>query len=290
MRLENLDFEKHHGLGNDYIIINNLKWKIPDGEKKKLALILCKQHFSVGADGLIFACVSDISDIKMRIFNSDGSEAEMCGNGIRCFARYLYENSIIKKTIIRIETLKGMIEAELTIEGAVVKAVKINMGPPILNCDDIPVIPQGFYDECINEQIMAVDKIFEFTAVSMGNPHAIIFTNSIFDDQELNKYGASIESDERFPNKTNVEFIKILSTNEAILRVFERGVGITNSCGTGSCAAVVAGTILGFFKKKESVIIHNDGGDLEIMYDGKNVFMKGSTVKVFSGIIDEIEI
>ena len=289
MRLENLDFEKHHGLGNDYIIINNLQWKVPDAAKKSLALKLCEQHFSIGADGLIFVCNSSTSDIQMRIFNSDGSEAEMCGNGIRCFARYLYENEIIKKDHIKIETLKGVIKADLMIKDGKVTSVKINMGQPILNCDEIPVIPKGFHNQCVNEQILAVDKIFEFTSVSMGNPHAIIFSNEIFNDEELNMYGTSIESDERFPNKTNVEFIKVISPNEAILRVFERGVGITNSCGTGSCAAVVAGTILGLFKKKESVIVHNDGGDLEIMYDGKNVFMKGSTVKVFSGIIDEIE-
>jgi len=289
MKLENLDFEKHHGLGNDYIIINNLQWGIEDDKKKELAKKLCDLHFSIGADGLLFVCHPKIADIQMKMFNPDGSEAEMCGNGIRCFAKYVYENDILKKDYLEIETLKGIITANLTIVEEKVNSVKINMGPPILDCDSIPVISSGMNNQCINESLVVLDRIFEFTAVSMGNPHAIIFINNFLNNEQLNKYGALIESNERFPKKTNVEFVKVISKYEANLRVFERGVGITNSCGTGSCAAVVAGTILGLFSKKIPVTIHNDGGDLIITYDGKSVFMEGPVEKVFEGIIPQIE-
>jgi len=289
MKLENLDFEKHHGLGNDYIIINNLHWDINDEKKKDLAQILCTPHFSIGADGILFVCHPKKADIRMKMFNPDGSEAEMCGNGIRCFAKYVYEHNIIKKDYLEIETLKGIIIAKLTIVGEEVRFVKINMGPPILDCDSIPVIASGLNNRCVNESIVVLDKIFEFTAVSMGNPHAIIFIDNLLSNEQLNTYGALIESNERFPRKTNVEFVKVISETEANLRVFERGAGITNSCGTGTCAAVVAGTVLGIFKKNNPVTVHNDGGDLIITYDGKNVFMEGPAEKVFEGIIPRIE-
>jgi len=289
MKLENLDFEKHHGLGNDYVIINNLRWGIEDEKKKDLAKILCVPHFSIGADGVLFVCDPKKTDIRMKMFNPDGTEAEMCGNGIRCFAKYVYENDIIKKDYLEIETLKGIITAQLTIIGEEVRFVKINMGPPILDCDSIPVLSSGLNNQCINESIVALDKIFQFTAVSMGNPHAIIFIKQLLNNEQLNTYGALIESNERFPKKTNVEFVKVISENEANLRVFERGAGITNSCGTGTCAAVVAGTILGFFKKNIPVTVHNDGGDLIITYDGKKVFMEGPVEKVFEGLIPRIE-
>jgi diaminopimelate epimerase len=226
----------------------------------------------------------------MRIFNNDGSEAEMCGNGIRCFSKFVYENDICKKENITIETLKGIIKAVLKIKGEEVISVKIDMGSPILDCDDIPVVLDGLQNQCINEPIIALDRIYKFTAVSMGNPHAVIFTNELLNDEELNKYGSIIHSNKFFPQKTNVEFVKIKSSQEAILRVFERGVGITNSCGTGSCAAVVAGTILDIFKKDEPILMHNDGGDLKITYDGKKVYMEGPVEKVFTGIIKHIEI
>ena len=290
MILENLDFEKHHGLGNDYIIVNNIKWNIPEEKMGILASMICKPHFSIGADGLLFACKSEISDIKMRIFNNDGSEAEMCGNGIRCFSKFIYENDICKKEHLKIETLKRVIGAVLKVVDNKIISVKIDMGSPNLNCDDIPVVLDGLKNQCVNEPLVVLDKIYKFTAVSMGNPHAVIFTDDILSDDDLNKYGSLIHSNKKiFPQKTNVEFVKVKSSREARLRVFERGVGITNSCGTGTCAAVVAGTILGIFKRNEPILVHNDGGDLEITYDGKNVSMEGPVVKVFSGIIEYIK-
>ncbi|MFX0074532.1 MAG: diaminopimelate epimerase [Candidatus Hermodarchaeota archaeon] len=289
LKIVNFEFGKYHGLGNDYIIINNLKYGIPDERKPTLAKILCKHHYSVGADGVLFVCHPKKTEVKMEMFNPDGSQGEMCGNGVRCFAKYLYENDIYKKETMEIETLKGIVIAKLTIIKDEVKSVTIDMGPPILECESIPVELEYPVNRCINESIVALDKIFNFTAVSMGNPHAIIFTKNVISDEDLNKYGAAIESNILFPKKTNVEFVKIVSKNEAILRVFERGVGVTNSCGTGTCAAVVAGTILGLFNENNPVLVHNDGGDLTITYNGKTIFMEGPAVKVFDGIIDKIE-
>lgn len=288
--LENLKFEKYHGLGNDYILINDIKWKISEDKKGELAAKLCKTHFSIGADGLIFVCSSGKADVKMRIFNNDGTEAEMCGNGIRCFSKYVYEHDIVKKNEIRIETLKGILIAKLNLVENEVKSVEIDMGPPILDCEEIPVIPNDDVNKCVNEPLVVLDKIFNCTAVSIGNPHAVIFVDEQLNDIELNKYGASIESHKYFPKKTNVEFVKVISENEAILRVYERGVGITNACGTGTCASVVAGTLLGKFKKNKPVIMHNDGGDLIVTYTGKTVLMEGPVEKVFKGMIEKLEV
>lgn len=289
--IENLEIEKYHGNANDYIIINDIISKIPEELKAKLALVLCRIHFSVGADGLIFVNGSDKAEIQMRIFNNDGSEAEMCGNGIRCFSKYVYENGIVKKDEISIETLKGILIAKLNVIDDIVKTVKINMGPPELECEKIPVISLRGSLTCLEEEIEILDKAFNFTAVNMGNPHAVIFVDEqLEDDDELIKYGSVIERHERFPKKTNVEFVKIISESESILRVFERGVGITKSCGTGTCASVVAGTLLGKFKKDIPVTVHNDGGDLIITFDGEVVFMEGPVEKVFKGIIEKIEV
>ncbi len=288
--IENLGFGKYHGLGNDYIIINDIELDIPEEKKSLLAKKLCEVHFSIGADGLIFVCNSDKADIRMRIFNDDGSEAEMCGNGIRCFCKYIYENNIVKKQKINIETLKGIMIGDLTINDDKVEAVKINMGAPLLQCDDIPVISTKNSDKCIEESIEILDKKFQFTAVSMGNPHAIIFVENQLDDNDLNKYGSAIEPHKRFPKKVNVEFVKIISKNEAVLRVYERGVGVTKSCGTGTCAAVVAGTLLNKFEENSPIVVHNDGGDLIITYTGETVFMEGPIIKSFEGVIDFIKI
>ncbi|MBD3214644.1 MAG: diaminopimelate epimerase, partial [Candidatus Lokiarchaeota archaeon] len=274
----------------DYIIVNDLELQIPEKKKSRLAEKLCEWHFSVGADGLIYVCESEMADIKMRIFNNDGTEAEMCGNGIRCFAKYIYEHNIIKSQEIEIETLKGIIHARLKVTGNdEVTSVEINMGEPILQCEEIPIIPdKNDSFECINEPLPVLDKIFNISAVSMGNPHAVIFVDDQLDDNDLNKYGSAIETHKRFPNKINVEFVKVISRNECRMRVFERGVGITNSCGTGSCASVVAGVILGKFARGEPIVVHNDGGDLIITFDGESVLMEGPVERVFIGIIKQL--
>ncbi|MHA2366936.1 MAG: diaminopimelate epimerase [Candidatus Hodarchaeales archaeon] len=288
--IENLEFEKMHGLGNDYIMINDLKYGIPNSVKSKLAIKICQQHFSIGADGLIFVCRSNRTDIRMRIYNNDGSEAEMCGNGIRCFSKYVFENNIERKNKIGIETLKGIMVAELNIVDNVVKSVKINMGQPFLKCESVPVISLKNEKYCLNEPIEVLDRKFNFSAVSMGNPHAVIFLEDQLNDEDLHQYGEVIEPHERFPKKVNVEFVKVLSETEGILRVYERGVGITKSCGTGTCAAVVAGVKLGKFKENTPINVHNDGGDLIITYTGETVFMEGPVERVFKGVIEKLEI
>lgn len=290
--LKDFSFEKYHGLGNDYILVYDIILEIPEEKKSKLAQKLCERNFSIGADGLIFVCDSEKADIKMRIFNNDGTEAEMCGNGIRCFSKYVFENEIIKKEEIKIETLKGITSARLKLnKKRIVENVEIDMGPPILECEKIPVIPDNDNSfECFNEPIPVLDKIFNISAVSMGNPHAVIFIKEQLDDNDLQKYGGAIETHERFPNDTNVEFVNVISNRECKMRVFERSVGITNSCGTGSCASVVAGVILGKFVKNEPITVHNDGGDLIITYNGDTVFMLGPVERVFSGKIERIEI
>jgi diaminopimelate epimerase len=270
------------------VLINDIKWNIPEEQKSKLAIKLCEIHFSIGADGLIFIANSDDADVKMRIFNNDGTEAEMCGNGIRCFSKYVYEHSIVRKEEIKIETIKGILVARNKIIDENVVSVQIDMGPPILICEEIPVITESLSNKCINEPIAILDKIFRFTAVSMGNPHAVIFIDTQLNDDELNMYGATLESHKFFPNKTNVEFVQVLSEEESVVRVFERGVGITKSCGTGVCASVVAGSLLGKFKKNSVITVHNDGGDLRIIYTGNTVLMEGPVEKVFTGILEEI--
>ncbi|MBA7679266.1 Diaminopimelate epimerase [subsurface metagenome] len=269
--LENLTFGKYHGLGNDYIIINDIELEIPEEKKSILAKKLCEFHFSIGADGLIFVCDSEKADIRMRIFNDDGSEAEMCGNGIRCFCKYIYENNIVKKSKISIETLKGITIGDLKVNNEKVETVKINMGNPILECDKVPVISTNNSNRCIAESIEVLDREFLMMMV-------------------LRLKCVGTEPHERFPKKVNVEFVKILSKNEAILRVYERGVGVTKSCGTGTCAAVVAGTLLNKFEENKPVVVHNDGGDLTITYTGETVFMEGPVEKSFEGVIDFIKI
>lgn len=285
-----LKFEKLHGLGNDYILLNDIELAIPEEKKSALALKLCQNHFSIGADGLIFVCTSDTADIKMRIFNNDGSEAEMCGNGIRCFCKFIYENNIIKKDEIKIETLKGVLGAKLNIINDQVKSVRIDMGAPILDCKHIPVVSESESDKCINQKIVVLDQSFNFTAVSIGNPHAVIFVEKQLDDVQLNKYGPLIESHSIFPKKVNTEFVKIISDTESRVRVFERGVGITKSCGTGACAAVVAGVQLGHFKQNFPIVVHNDGGDLIITYTGETIFLEGPIERTFYGYIQNLDI
>ena len=290
MIIQDLDFGKYHGLGNDYIIINDRECNIPNEKKGALAKKLCEFHFSIGADGLIYVCDSEKAEIRMRIFNDDGTEAEMCGNGIRCFSKHVYENKILQKDVIQVEKGKEILDAKLPIQADIVKSVEIDMGAPILKCKDVPVISNSDHEKCINEPLKILDKTFQFTAVSMGNPHAVIFVDDMLNDADLVKYGSKIEVHEKFPNKVNVEFVEVLSKIEGRLRVFERGVGITHSCGTGTCASVVAGTLLNKFEKNVPIVVHNDGGDLTITYTGETVFMEGPIEKVFTGHIDQLEI
>jgi len=271
-----MKFWKMHGLGNDYIVIDNRDNAIGENELSGLARKLCERRFSVGADGLLLLYDSKIADAKMRIFNADGSEAEMCGNGIRCFAKYCYENNIVKKSELRIETLAGIKKVWLTISKGEVKEAKVDMGSPILERSSIPMLGKG---TCINEDLAVDGKKFKVTCLSVGNPHCVIFVDDV-KKFPVDEIGPKIERHQLFLNRVNVDFVQVLNKEELSVRAWERGCGETLACGTGACASVVAGNLLKKIGNKATV--HLLGGDLQIEYSG-NIFMIGPAEKVFDG-------
>jgi diaminopimelate epimerase len=273
-----MTFWKMHGLGNDYIVIDNRDEKISDAEATELARKLCERRFSVGADGLLLTSNSGSADVKMRIFNADGSEAEMCGNGIRCFAKYCYENEVARKSELTVETLAEIKRAWLTVENSLVTSVMIDMGAPILERSKIPMLGQG---TCINEDLQVNGEKYKVTCLSVGNPHCVIFVDAV-DDFPVQSVGSKIENHNLFPKRTNVEFAQVLSENELKVRVWERGCGETLACGTGACATVVAGNLLK--KLGSKVRVHLLGGDLEVEY-AQRLFLKGPAEKVFEGTL-----
>ena len=273
-----MKFWKMHGLGNDYIVIDNRNEKIRDAEATELAMKLCERRFSVGADGLLFASNSTVADVKMRIFNADGSEAEMCGNGIRCFAKYCYENSIARKSELTVETLAGIKRTWLTIENGLVQSVKVDMGAPALERSKIPMLGQG---TCINKKLQVNGEKYKVTCVSVGNPHCVIFVDAV-NDFPVQRVGSKIETHRLFPKRTNVEFAQVLSENDVKVRVWERGCGETLACGTGACATVVAGNMLKKLGSKVRVLLL--GGDLEVEY-AERLFLNGPAEKVFEGTL-----
>ena len=267
-----IKFEKWQGCGNDFIMIDKLDGSaIDDIDVKKI----CDRHFGIGADGVIFILPSNVADVKMRIFNSDGTEPEMCGNGIRCFARYLFEHSIINKVDFPVETGAGVLNVHLTDN-----KVTVNMGRPILEADKIPV--DGFgNNRVINETIEVDNKNYKMTCVSMGNPHCVIFVDSV-SKINLNQIGSLFEINKIFPRRTNTEFAEVISNKEIRMRVWERGAGITLACGTGACATAVAGVLNNLTDHKVKIIL--DGGDLEIDWSNEaEVYMTGAAEKVFAG-------
>lgn len=269
-------FSKMQATGNDFIIINYLENKL-EYSFKLLTNFLCDRHFGVGADGVIIIEESKVSDFKMRIFNQDGTEAEMCGNGIRCFAKYVYEKKLIKEEEFYIETLAGIKKVKLEIEGDTVISVSVEMGRPCFELDKIPVI---YLDDEKNGKI-AIDE-FEVYPVSMGNPHSVCFVEDV-ENFDVQKYGKMIEDYKYFPNKTNVEFVQIIDKENIKMRVWERGVGETLACGTGACASAV---ISNKYKSTESrVIVDLLGGKLEINCL-ENVILKGPAEFVFEGRLE----
>ncbi len=265
-----------HGLGNDYIVIDNREEKISGKQAAELAKRLCERRFSVGADGLLLASNSKVGDVKMRIYNADGSEAEMCGNGIRCFARYCYENRVVKKNEFSVETLSGIKNVLLTLQHRKVSAVKVDMGSPNWERSSLPMVGQG---TCINENLGVDGEVYKVTCLSMGNPHCIIFVDKV-DDFPVEQIGRKIENHKTFPKRTNVGFVQVLNPHELKLRVWERGCGETLGCGTGACAAVAAANKLG--KVESKVTVHVLSGDLQVEVD-KSLFLSGAAEKVFEG-------
>ena len=278
-----MNFTKMEGLGNDFIMLNGLKENIPQN-LAEFSKKYCDRHFGIGADGVIIIWQSDIADIKMQIINCDGSEAEMCGNGIRCFAKYLYEQKIIDKKKITVETLAGIIIPEIiTDENNQVVAVEVDMGEPVLQGELIPTVFKQ--EQVVSQPIKIEEREFFITAVSMGNPHCVIFTDDL-SDENLHRWGPLIERSEYFPKKTNVEFVKVLSETEAQMRVWERGAAVTLACGTGACAVLTAGILNK--KLAKEITLHLDGGDLFMsMHDDGHAFMRGPAKTVFEGWIDE---
>ncbi|MBN1357840.1 diaminopimelate epimerase [Candidatus Bathyarchaeota archaeon] len=273
-----MKFWKMHGLGNDYVVIDNRGEKISDREASELAVKLCKRRFSVGADGVLFVSNSTVAEVKMRIFNADGSEAEMCGNGIRCFAKYCYENNIARKSEVVVETLAGNKRTWLTVENDAVQSVMVDMGVPELERSKIPMAGQGKF---INEDLKVDGDGYRATCLSVGNPHCVIFVDSV-DDFPVERVGSKIENHQLFPKRTNVEFAQVLGENEVKVRVWERGCGETLACGTGACATVVAGNLLEKLGCK--VLVHLLGGDLEVEY-ADSLLMNGAAEKVFEGTL-----
>lgn len=269
-----------HGCGNDYVYVNLFEEKIDD--PAKVSIYVSDRHFGIGSDGLITIGPSDIADFRMRIYNADGSEAEMCGNGIRCVAKYVYDHKLTDQTEITIETGAGVKTLQLTVKENKVESVRVDMGEPILNPVDIPVIAEG--DRVVAEPIMVDGKEWRMTCVSMGNPHAVVFVENLA-DFEIEKIGPLFEKHERFPKRTNTEFCELISREEVSMRVWERGSDETWACGTGTCATVMACILNGFTEKK--VLVHLRGGDLTIEYDkeSNHIFMTGPATEVFQGEI-----
>jgi diaminopimelate epimerase len=272
-----MQFWKMHGLGNDYIVIDNRNQKISDNQTRRLAERLCERRFSVGADGLLLVYNSGVADVKMRIFNSDGSEAEMCGNGIRCFAKYCYENALVKKSEFTVETLSGVKHVWLTVKEEV-ESVKVDMGAPNWERSSLPMVGKG---TCINQKLEVDKETYKVTCLSMGNPHCVTFVENI-DEFPVYCVGPLIENHKAFPKRTNVGFVQVLSKNELNVRVWERGCGETLACGTGTCAAVAAAHKLG--KVGDKVTVHVLGGDLKVEV-GKSLFLSGPAEKVYEGTL-----
>jgi len=271
-----------HGLGNDFILIDCLDKELGNHSYlSNLSKKLCDRHFGIGADGLILILPSEKTDLQMKIYNSDGTEAQMCGNGIRCFAKYAYENKIISKIKFTIETLAGIITPELIFKGKEISGIKVDMGIPKLERKEIPM--EGENAPTVVNETLKIDSktIFQITCVSMGNPHCITFVNDI-QSIPVEEIGPKIENHPLFPEKTNAEFIQVLNKQEINFRVWERGAGETLACGTGACAALVA-TILNKKTDREA-IIHLPGGDLDIQWaDNGHVYMTGPAELAFKG-------
>lgn len=286
-----ITFSKMHGLGNDYIVIDESKKNIiPEDKKPEIVEEICRRGFSIGADGVIFVTPpsTENADIRFRIFNSDGSEAEMCGNGIRCFAKYVYENEIVHTEEMLVETLGGIKEVDLDVEAGEVKASSVDMGSATFKTSAIPMISDK--DEFIDSVLDVAGKPIRMTVLNVGNPHAVIFTDNV-ENIELNKLGPLIENHQAFPEKINVHFVNIINRNEIEMLTWERGAGFTLACGTGATSCVMAGFKLG--KLDEEVEVHLPGGELLIivydMGEETTLFMEGEAVLVFDGVM-EIEI
>lgn len=273
-------FTKMHGLGNDYVCINCFRERVED--PSGFARTLCNRHYGIGADGLILICPSKVSDFKMEIYNSDGSVAGMCGNGIRCLGKYVYDYRLTGKETLSIETKSGIRNMHLHIQDGKACGAMVDMGVPRLNAHSIPILSEK--DLVINDPIEVQKKNYRMTGISMGNPHAVIFSEEI-NGISLEETGRELEFHPRFPERANIEFCHVIARDRMEIRVWERGVGETLACGTGACAAVVASVLNDL--TDEEVIVKLLGGELSVRWDRKvnHVFLEGPAVKVFDGVL-----
>lgn len=273
-------FTKMHGLGNDYVCINCFRERVED--PSGFARTLCDRHYGIGADGLILICPSKVSDFKMEIYNLDGSVAGMCGNGIRCLGKYVYDYRLTGKETLSIETKSGIRNMHLHIQDGKACGAMVDMGVPRLNAHSIPILSEK--DLVINDPIEVQKKNYRMTGISMGNPHAVIFSEEI-NGISLEETGRELEFHPRFPERANIEFCHVTARDRMEIRVWERGVGETLACGTGACAAVVASVLNDL--TDEEVIVKLLGGELSVRWDRKvnHVFLEGPAVKVFDGVL-----
>lgn len=282
-----MKFTKMHGCGNDYIYVDGAKEQIDPELKPDLVRRLSDRHFGIGGDGVIFINPSEEADFEMEMYNMDGSRAEMCGNGIRCVAKFVYDKHLTDKTALSISSCGRIKYLDLDVKDGRVSTVKVNMGAPILKAADIPVISlKGDEQESvIGEEIEVDGQIYQMTCVSMGNPHAVVFVDEV-SSLPLEKIGPLFENHERFPKRVNTEFVKVLDDEHVEMRVWERGTGETLACGTGACAVTVACILNGL--TKEEITVKLSGGDLKVYWDRKEnlVYMTGSADTVFEGEIE----
>lgn len=280
-----MKFTKMHGLGNDYVYVNCFEEKIDN--PPAVARFVSDRHFGIGSDGLIMINPSKTADFEMEMYNADGSRGEMCGNGIRCVAKYVYDYGLIDKTQISVETLGGIKYLDLTVEDGKVSLVKVDMGKPELEADLIPIISER--EQVIDEPIEVDGKEYHMTGVSMGNPHAVIYVDDV-KGLDLEKIGPKFENHERFPKRINTEFVHCIDRQTVEMRVWERGSGETLACGTGACAVAVSSILNNLTDTQVTVKLL--GGDLQIEWDREKdrVFMTGPATVVFDGVIDITEI
>lgn len=275
-----MKFTKMHGIGNDYVYVNCFEESVKNPEE--VSKFVSDRHFGIGSDGLILISPSATADFRMNIYNADGSQAEMCGNGIRCVAKYVYDYGLTDKTEISVETLAGIKYLRLQVENGKVASVEVNMGAPILEPKEIPVAVEE--SPVVNVPVEVKGKIYHMTCVSMGNPHAIIFMNNV-KDLDIEAIGPYFENHTVFPKRTNTEFVEVLDRNTVNMRVWERGSDETLACGTGACATTVACILNN--KTENEVTVHLLGGDLKIRWDreANQVYMTGPATVVFDGEI-----
>jgi diaminopimelate epimerase len=271
-------FTKMHGAGNDYVYVDCFQEPMP-ADPAALSQKLSDRHFGIGGDGLILICPSERADARMRMFNADGSEAEMCGNGVRCVAKYVYDHGIAKKSPLRIETGRGVLTLEIEADAGLARRVRVDMGEPILQADLIPTTLPG--SPVVDRELAVAGRTLRVTCVSMGNPHCVTYVDRLSDEWVLG-VGPKVENDPHFPKRVNAEFVEVLGPEEIRMRVWERGSGETLACGTGACAVCVAGVLSG--RTGRRLVAHLPGGDLELHWaENNHVYLTGPAVEVFSG-------